>query len=130
MVDDKRQETQLDALFSDIRTTPPQMPEQLEQRMLADALAHMPVAPALDRSQARPSGSLLNRMAEAMGGTLALGGALGGLVSACVTGFWLGVSPPSGLVDSAAFAVLAPSAEAETMFESFDLAVVLGEELQ
>lgn len=130
MVDKTDQVTELEALFSEARRTPPQVPPGVEQRMLADALAHMPPPQALvTRSEPRaPAG--FARFAEAFGGIAALGGAMAGLATACVTGFWLGFAPPSGVAESFVFSAFVPAAEAETMFESFDLAVVLGEELQ
>ena len=77
------------------KVLPPEMPEDLSARMLADA----------DRVQAgwrRPSPS----MAPVTPGIWAqllnlLGGwpSLGGLVTACAAGVWIGFAPPSFLPD-------------------------------
>ncbi len=89
MTDDRVNDTELEALFQQARATPPQMPEGLMARVLADAEALQPAPRA------------------AHGGwrawIAALGGlpGMGGLVTASCLGFWLGVAPPSGLPDLA-----------------------------
>ncbi len=78
----------LETLFQDARRTPPDLPEGLMDRIMADALAQQPAA--------GPRGW------RAI--WLAIGGApaVGGLVTATAVGFWIGVAPPSNLPDIAA----------------------------
>jgi hypothetical protein len=73
----------LEALLDAARAAPPQMSDALVARMAADAQAHLP----------RPA--LWRRIVEAVGGPAGLGG----LVTATVAGFWLGVAPPVDTVD-------------------------------
>ena len=80
-------ENELESLFTQARATPPLMPDGLMARVIQDAEDVQPTA--------------------AHGGwrswLRAIGGApgLGGLVSASVLGFWLGVAPPDNLPDLA-----------------------------
>jgi hypothetical protein len=73
----------LETLFAAARAAPPQMPDALAARIVADARTHLPRRP------------LWRRMVEAVGGPAGLGG----LVTATVAGFWLGVAPPAETVD-------------------------------
>ena len=73
----------LEALFEDARAQPPQMPDGLAERIVADALAH------------QPRGPLWRRVMAAVGGPAGFGG----LVTATVAGLWIGVAPPLDAVD-------------------------------
>jgi hypothetical protein len=84
MSDLDKDEGLLDAAFGAARAAPATPPPDLIARVLQDALREMPVpAPR-----------------SARGGWLsALGGwpVLGGLLTAGVAGFWIGVAPPAGV---------------------------------
>jgi len=77
----------LENLFEQARATPPQVPDALIARVMADAQAVQP--------RGRPTGW--------RGWLIAIGGlpALSGLVTATCVGFWIGVAPPDGLPDLA-----------------------------
>lgn len=77
----------LDAVLDVARNAPPQMPVGLGARILADAEANLPPVP------------LLQRLMAAIGGTAGIGG----LVTATVMGFWIGVAPPEAIGDPLAF---------------------------
>jgi hypothetical protein len=89
MTDDRVNDTELEALFQEARAMPPQMPEELMARVLADAEALQP-APRAVRGGWRA-------WIAALGGLPGMGG----LVTASCLGFWLGVAPPTGLPDLA-----------------------------
>lgn len=86
MTDKDMNDAALEALFEHARAAPPQVPQALMARVLADA----------QQAQVTPRSGLL-------GWWRALGGApgLGGLVTATCVGFWLGVAPPAGMPDLA-----------------------------
>jgi len=77
-----------EALFDLARAQAPDLPPALEARILADAQAVRPAKGAL--------GFWRDRW-HRWGGMPALGG----MVSATVVGFWLGIAPPEGLPDLA-----------------------------
>jgi len=77
----------LEAAFDAARAAPARMPDALSARIVADALAHQPKKP------------LLTRLLAAIGGPAGLGG----LVTATVAGFWLGVAPPVDGIDPLTF---------------------------
>lgn len=79
----------LEALFDAARKDPPKVPDALMTQVVADAQAQMP-----------GRGGLLSRMGRWVA---LLGGApgMGGLVTACGVGFWIGLSAPAGLPDVA-----------------------------
>ncbi len=87
MDNNKDKDVRLESLFQDARATPPQMPDGLMARVLADAVALQPVA---EKSGWR-------------GWLTGIGGlpALGGLLTASCLGFWIGVAPPAGVPDLA-----------------------------
>ena len=88
MTDDRQNDdAALEALFEHARATPPQVPAALTSRVLADARAAQPV----------PRRRGWRALVHAIGGVPALGG----LVSATVVGFWLGVAPPEAIPDLA-----------------------------
>lgn len=77
----------LDTLFDAARAETPQVPQDLMDRVMADAVR--------DGAQG-PTG--WRAWIAALGGVPALGG----LVSATCVGFWIGVAPPLGVPDLAA----------------------------
>ncbi|MEP1765222.1 MAG: hypothetical protein ABJJ53_01000 [Sulfitobacter sp.] len=92
----------LEAAFDAARAAPAPMPAALSARIVADALAHQPRKP------------LWTRMLAAIGGPAGLGG----LMTATVAGFWLGVAPPVDGVDPLA---LIGAVELDTSAEFTDL---------
>ncbi len=77
----------LGVLFESARATPPEVPEALLDRILADAHA---VQPATPRRNWR-------MIWTAIGGAPAFGG----MVTATVVGFWIGMAVPGSLPDFA-----------------------------
>ena len=73
----------LEAAFQVARAAPPVMPDGLAARIVADAEARLPRA------------SLWERIMTSVGGPAGLGG----LVTATVVGFWVGVAPPDTMID-------------------------------
>ncbi|MEH6646320.1 hypothetical protein [Sulfitobacter sp.] len=73
----------LEAVFEAARAAPPQMPTALLARIEADTQAQQRPAP------------IWRRLLDAIGGPAGLGG----LVTATVAGFWLGVAPPADTLD-------------------------------
>lgn len=73
----------LEVLFENARAQPPKMPDGLSDRIVTDALTHLPQLP------------LWRRVMAAVGGPAGFGG----LVTATVAGFWIGVAPPVDTVD-------------------------------
>ena len=69
----------LEAAFDAARAAPAPLPDGLAARIVADAIAHQPRKP------------LPARILAALGGPAGVGG----LVTATVAGFWLGVAPPA-----------------------------------
>ncbi len=123
---DKRK-TQLDddgleGFFEAARRMEPTPSEALMARVLADALAAQPVAPA--RRVPRPGAWA--QLREALGGWPALGG----LATAGVMGLAIGIAAPAGLADLAT-ALLGQSTDAylvDLMPElEFDIAMDLSE---
>ena len=92
---------ELEDFLAAARAAPPQVPEALMARVMADAEAARP----------RPADAGLIR-----GWFAALGGlpGLGGLITATCVGFWLGLAPPDGLPDLAA-GLLGSTAELEQL---------------
>ncbi|WP_112324068.1 hypothetical protein [Oceanibium sediminis] len=82
----------LDAGFAALRNTPPPLPDGFEQRLTAQALRAMPVAPGPVAERA----GLLSRIAAQLGGWQA-GVAFGG---AAMAGLSLGFFDPGGLIST------------------------------
>ncbi|WP_096869781.1 hypothetical protein [Phaeobacter piscinae] len=129
-------ELALDGLFASARTAAPvPLPEGVEQAILSEAAATQ--AAILNR-QALAS-DLASQSAEARSGVFAgmrellagLGGwpALGGLATASAAGLWIGLAPPAFLPDPVSLAGIELS-EDSLPEDSYDLAVVLSEELE
>ena len=122
----------LDDLFAATRAAPPALPDGLQARMAADALAAMPVAPPMSdltrpvvRSAVRPSAKrgMLAGLIATLGGWQAMGG----LTTALVLGFGIGVAPPA-VVESLATDLLGGSAveQIEDVLWSFDSSLLEG----
>jgi len=71
----------LERLLSEARAAPPAMPRGMLARLEAQALT------------VQPRAALWRRMVDSIGGWAGLGG----LVTATVVGFWIGVAPPDGI---------------------------------
>lgn len=97
---DKPDPASVDVLLARARDTEVQLPPDLAQRVVADALNVQPQVPAAPR---RPGWG--QRFLAALGGWPALGG----LAAASCTGFWIGISPPEGMIDAGALLVNASS---------------------
>lgn len=80
----------LESLFDAARADPPNAPDALMARVIADAQAFQP-------QTARRGWRAWQGWLRAIGGLPALGG----LVTATCVGFWLGVAPPEGIPDLA-----------------------------
>jgi hypothetical protein len=87
------QDDDLDKLLAVAARTAPQPSDALMQRVLDDALAHQPQAPALRPAAPPVRVGLLTRLIGAIGG----GPALAGLGTAAVFGIVLGYLSPSTL---------------------------------
>lgn len=85
MDSDQINDTELEALFEGIRATPPDVPDALMARVVADAV------------QLQPGLPIWQRVWTTLGGMPGFGG----LVTATCVGVWLGVSPPATVPDLA-----------------------------
>lgn len=91
---EQQQDAALEALLEAARREPPVPSDALMARVLADAQA---VQPAGRGTRAAPL-----RLRRAVLGLLGGGRGVGGLLTATLVGFWIGVAPPEGLPDLAA----------------------------
>ncbi len=116
---------ELDDLFAAARQTPAPMPDCLTQAIMADAVTARieAIAPEPD-VQIRPRLGMWRQLILAIGGLPVLGG----LAAACAAGVWIGLAPPSFLPDPAQ--LVGYSDSTSVPYDSYDLAVVLGEEMQ
>jgi len=118
---------ELDDLFAAARETPAALPDQLMMSILADATAArveaMTAAPVAGQ-QSQPRNGVGRQLMLAIGG---LAGA-GGLVAASALGLWIGLAPPSFLPDPAQ--LVGYSDSTSVPYDSYDLAMMLGEEVQ
>jgi len=91
-------EDQLEALFADARNAPPEMPEGLAARILADA-------DAVQDSWAAPAPAPAARPGWFARTFSGIGGwpALAGFATATVAGVWIGMSPPATLAEQASY---------------------------
>ena len=116
---------ELDNLFAAAREIPAPLPDHLAAAIMADAVTArtelLGVEPEL---QPQPRTAMWRQLMMAIGGLPALGG----LVTACAAGVWIGLAPPSFLPDPAQ--ILGFSDSTSVPYDSYDLAVVLGEEVQ
>lgn len=83
---------ELDHLFSEARKSPVRMPDDLTQRILADAEMVQGgfAAPLPDPVAGRKPQAMFAQIRAVFGGW----SALGGMVAASMVGVWIGVSPP------------------------------------
>lgn len=82
-------EDDLNGLFTNARHAAPQVPAGLTARVLADAMAEMPALPPLPQPlRAKP------RIWASLGTLFGGGGALAGMVTATLAGFWIGFAQP------------------------------------
>ena len=137
MADTEKDIDLLEALFEEARQDQPTLPDDLSARILADAAdaadvqARQAAALAVPPAQ-NPAGALA---ASAIGMwrqfRAAVGGwpAMGGMAAACAVGLWIGLAPPSFLPDPAEFTQLSVDTTA-LPYDSYDLAVMLGEETE
>lgn len=107
-------EDDLESLFATARTPAVQAPAALTARVLADADARMrPAAPAPQQaSPSRPG------LWASLGAVFGGGGALAGMVTATLAGFWIGFAQPGDL--GAMSAVLSGSAAEIDMMPGID----------
>jgi hypothetical protein len=91
---DQNKMANLDALLSQAASEN-DVPPGLSARVMEDArrIERRPVAP--------PDRSFWHKLRDGLGGWQGLGG----LVAATCAGFWIGVSPPAGLPDTAALLI-------------------------
>ncbi|NIZ59648.1 hypothetical protein DL239_01525 [Sedimentitalea sp. CY04] len=127
MADTDKAMQELDDLFASARQNPVPLPDHLATAIMNDAL--------VARSEERvPQQEPENRRQVHFGIwrqlMVAIGGlpALGGMAAACVVGVWVGLAPPSFLPDPAQ--LVGYSDSTSVPYDSYDLASVLGEEVQ
>lgn len=89
---DKSEMKELGDFFAEIQDGSQDVPAHLTQRVLADAAR---VQPLQEQNQLRKRFG--SRFLDAIGGWPAFGG----LAAASCVGFWIGVSPPEGIIDPA-----------------------------
>lgn len=122
----------LDDLFAASRAAPPAMPGALQARMTADAVAAMPApgavrpaidAPVLGSGRTPAARGVLAGMIASLGGWQAMGG----LTTALVLGFGIGIAPPAAF-ESLATDLLGGSAveQIEDVLWSFDSSLLEG----
>ena len=103
---DKREDAALERLFEAARATPPEVPQGLMARILADAQNQQPMRGGW------------RAWLGAMGGMPALGG----LVTATCVGVWIGVAPPEQLPDLGGLVLgLETTSDAETYGLGWDI---------
>lgn len=124
MADTEKALQDLEDLFAAARAEPPAVPEYLHAAILADAAREQPGAqPDVPARPARQP--LWQQLIEAIGGWPALGG----LAAASAAGLWLGLAPPAFVPDPVALAGYEDSS-AEVPYDSYEMAVMLSEDLQ
>ena len=93
--DETRDMALLDTVLSEAMAEEPEVSDALMARVLADADRVQAALQARDAVPARPRGrgGRLRAIVAALGGW----GAMGGLLTATVAGFWIGAFPPAAL---------------------------------
>ena len=125
----------LEALFAKARQAPPAMPQALNMRILEDAAevqAERRAAGSLKILQQVSEGSFAvfaRRLWGQFSGAVGGWPTMGGLAAASAAGLWIGLAPPSFMPDPVLLAQLSADT-ASLPFDSYDLAVMLGEETQ
>ncbi|MEX0304463.1 MAG: hypothetical protein AB3N24_18750 [Leisingera sp.] len=124
MADTDKALQELEDLFAASRAEPPAVPDHLTAAILEDAAREQPgLQPAAPARRA--SKPLWRQLIEAIGGWPAIGG----LAAASAAGLWIGIAPPSFVPDPVALAGYEDSSTA-VPFDSYDMAIVLSEDLQ
>ncbi|KIC07764.1 hypothetical protein RA19_21775 [Leisingera sp. ANG-M1] len=124
MADTDKALQELEDLFAAARAERPAVPDRLSAAILEDAARELPGSrSAAPRRRARQP--LWRQLAEAVGGWPALGG----LAAASAAGLWIGIAPPSFVPDPVALAGYEDSSTT-VPFDSYDMAMVLSEDLQ
>ena len=98
MSDDKSDEFDLDKLFDAAKSKPVEPSTDFFARVLSDAEAMQPAAPGVIKTPVRHKNGIsdfFQGLSEAIGGWPGFAG----LATAAVTGLWIGISPPSGLIE-------------------------------
>ncbi|KAE9629964.1 hypothetical protein [Parasedimentitalea maritima] len=118
---------ELDDLFASAREAPRHLPDHLNKAILADAVTARSEA-AVAEPAVKPV--VLQRQGFWRQLLLAVGGlpTIGGFAVACAAGVWIGLEPPSFLPDPAQ--LVGYSDSTSVPYDSYDLAVMLGEEVQ
>ncbi|MDE4146088.1 MAG: hypothetical protein P1U91_08780 [Pseudophaeobacter sp. bin_em_oilr2.035] len=137
MADTEKDIDLLEALLEEARQDQPTLPDDLSARILADAAdaadvqarqaAALAVPPAQNLAAAFAASAIgmWRQFRAAVGGWPAMGG----MAAACAVGLWIGLAPPSFLPDPAEFTQLSVDTTA-LPYDSYDLAVMLGEETE
>ena len=134
MADTEKDIDLLEALLEEARQDQPTLPDDLSARILADAAdvqarqaAALAVPPAQNPAAtfAASAIGMWRQFRAAVGGWPAMGG----MAAACAVGLWIGLAPPSFLPDPAEFTQLSVDTTA-LPYDSYDLAVMLGEETE
>lgn len=114
----------LDDLFADSIRNAPALPSELRARMATDALDAMPgLAPIIPPVVPQPSSGWLARIVASLGGWTAMGG----LTTALVVGFGIGIAPPDAMETFATDLLGGTAAEQiEDVLWSFDSSLLEG----
>ena len=110
----------LEDLFAQARTGSGEVPEPLRDRVLDQALAHQ--AALQTPPPARRAEPIWRQLQAALGGWTGLGG----LVTACAAGVWLGFAPPPGWTDPAT--VLMGQSDSFGLFQGEEIVALLDAE--
>ena len=127
LVDTVKAMQELDDLFSAARQNPAPLPYHLVKAITNDALiAHAEelVPSPVRQMEKRRRAGVWRQLFIAIGGIPALGG----MATACAVGVWVGLAPPSFLPDPVQ--LVGYSDSTSVPYDSYDLATVLGEEVQ
>jgi len=125
MADTDKAMQELDDLFAAARDTPAPLPAHLAKAIMSDALiARAETQTPAPAAKTRLRAGIWQQLMVAIGGLPAVGG----LAAACAVGVWIGLAPPSFLPDPAQLVGYTESTSVP--YESFNLATVLGEEVQ
>ena len=127
MADTDKAMQELDDLFATARQNPAPLPDHLATAIMNDALvvrAEVQVLQQEPKKQGQVRFGIWRQLMIAIGGFPALGG----MAAACAVGVWVGLAPPSFLPDPAQ--LVGYSDSTSVPYDSYDLATVLGEEVQ
>lgn len=125
MADADKAMQELDDLFAAARGNPAPMSVHLTRAILDDAVAAQSAITApMSVPKPRIQVGLWRQLMGVIGGLPAVGG----LVTACAIGVWVGLAPPSFLPDP--MQLVGYTDSTSVPYDSYDLAMVLGEEMQ